>query len=190
MFVPDVLFFKTIVHYPTRWEYSKWYSVKARKQLVSDISRNVLIRLIPRSNLCICSLHTHNVKMYKILTLGKTSCVNVPWVVVLRELGAITDGLIGVSRLRVGRNREINCLLEHNLIIFCCFVGALNPDWGRAYLGCDWRCEVVCFRKLSFCSSLEISQNVGRVNHVVMLKHFVTSFGLSVLLYWQDTWGI
>lgn len=58
-------------------------------------------------------------------------------------------------------------------VSFYCFDSALNP---RAGILSDVisGIEVVCFRKLSFCSSLEVSQNVGRVKHVVMLKHFVT----------------
>lgn len=77
------------------------------------------------------------------------------------------DGLVGVSRFRLGRNSEVGCVLWHRLVLVYCVDGALNPDWGRASLGCDLGCEVVSFRNLSFCSSLDISQNVGRVKHVV-----------------------
>lgn len=50
------------------------------------------------------------------------------------------------------------------------FDNALHPNWVRAHLGCDSAYGVVSFRELAFYSSLEISQNGGRVGLVVMSK--------------------
>lgn len=82
------------------------------------------------------------------------------------------DGLIGVLRFKLGRNSKIEWaagtdeLSSVVLIVSWIQVGA--------YLGCALGDEVISFRKLSFCSPLEVSENVGMVKHVVVLKHFVT----------------
>lgn len=47
------------------------------------------------------------------------------------------DGLVGVSRFRLGRNSEVGCVLWHRLVLVYCLDSALNPDWGGASLGCD-----------------------------------------------------
>lgn len=123
-------------------------NINSQKTTVSDISRYVLIRLIPRSNLCTYYFHTHNVETYKILTLRKTSHINRHGWLCLKNCAKSQKGLLWV-KIEIWK-KQISCVLWHRLIIFCCFDSALNPDWGRAYLGCDLRRKVVCFRKLSF----------------------------------------
>lgn len=63
----------------------------------------------------------------------------------------------------LGRNSEGGCVLWRRGGLFCGFDQTLNPD--GASLGCDLGYEVVPFWKLPFCSSLDISENVGRGKH-------------------------
>lgn len=69
--------------------------------------------------------------------------------VVLRESDKVfegelnMDGLIGVSRCKLGRNSKIECEPWHRLGTSYCFDSVLNPNWGRAYLGCALGDEVI-----------------------------------------------